>query len=186
MDGLIEQESLYEEHKAEIDKALRSQWMLWVGVLGQPIVLIIICQFFGGRIRENVPVRRSFPLQTVRIVLMAVGASLLVLSYGLRKYILSAGFKGFGANRWKTKTRTPDPEYIIEHRGRMFLPMVLSSSLSLFGFLLFFLGDSLSVFYLFAVPAVLGTLYQHPRKQDILVFLNRFLQARKSVEMNEQ
>ena len=186
MDGLIEQESLYQEHKAEIDKALRSQWLLWVGVLGQSIVLIIICQVFGGRIRENAPVSQSFPLQTVRIVFMTVGAFLLVLSYGLRKYILSAGFKGFGSNRWKTKTRTPDPEYIIEHRGRMFLPMVLSSSLSLFGFLLFFLGGSLSVFYLFAVPAVLGTLYQHPRKQDILVFLNRFLQARKSVEMNEQ
>ena len=186
MDDLIEQESLYQEHKAEIDKALRSQWMLWIGVLGQPIVLIIICQFFGDRIRENVPVRQSFPLQTVRIVFMAVGAFLLVLSYGLRKYILSAGFKGFGANRWKTRVRTPAPEYIIEYRGRMFLPMVLSSSLSIFGFLLFFLGDSLSVFYLFAVPAVLGTLYQHPRKQDILVFLNRFLQAQKSVEMNEK
>ena len=186
MDGLIEQENLYEEHKAEIDKALRSQWMLWIGVLGQPIVLIIICQVFGGRIRENAPVSQSFPLQTVRIVLMAVGAFLLVLSYGLRKYILSAGFKGFGANRWKTKTRTPAPEYIIEYRGKIYLPMVLPSSLSIFGFLLFFLGDSLSVFYLFVVPAVLGILYQHPRKQDIFIFLNRFMQARKSVEMNEQ
>lgn len=185
MDGLIEPESLYEEHKAEIDKALRAQWMLWVGVLGQPIVLIIICQVFGGRIRENVPVSQSFPFQTVRIVLMAVGAFLLVLSYGLRKYILSAGFKGFGANRSKTRVRTPAPEYIIEYRGKMFLSMVLPSSLSIFGFLLFFLGDSLSVFYLFVVPAVLGTLYQHPRKQDILVFLNRFLQIQKSTEMNK-
>ena len=184
MDGLIEQESLYQEHKAEIDKALRAQWMLWIGVLGQPIVLIIICQVFGGRIRENVLVSQPFPFQTVRIVLMAVGAFLLVLSYGLRKYILSAGFKGFGANRSKTRVRTA-PEYIIEYRSKMYFPMVLASSLSIFGFLLFLLGDSLSVFYLFAVPAVLGTLYQHPRKQDILVFLGRFLQIQKSAEMNE-
>ena len=185
MDGLIERESLNEEHKAEIDKAMRAQWMLWVGVLGQPIALIIICQVFGGRIRENVPVSQSFPLQTFRIVFMAVGAFLLVLSYGLRKYILSAGLKGFGANRLKTRVRTPAPEYIIEYRGKIFLPMVLPSSLSILGFMLFFLGDSLSVSYLFVVPAVLGTLYQHPRKQDILVFLDRFLQIQKSAETNE-
>ena len=185
MDGLVEQESLYQEHKSEIDKALRSQWLLWIGVLGQPIVLIIICQVFGGRIRKNAPVSQSFPLQTVRIVFMTVGAFLLVLSYGLRKYILSAGFKGWGANHRKTMVRTPAPEYIIEYRGKMFFPMVLASSLSIFGFLLFFSGDSLSVFYLFAIPAALGTLYQHPRKQDILIFLNRFLQVQNSTEMNK-
>jgi hypothetical protein len=186
MNSTIEQNTLYEEHKVEINKALRSQWILWIGIIGTPIVLIIMCQGFGDRIREEIPQNPSFPIQIFRTVLIIVGVFMLVLSYGIRKYFFSARFKGFDTKRWKPKMRNRDPEYIIAFKQRNYFPMVIPSSLSIFGFLLFIMGDSLGVFYAFAIVSLLGTLYQRPQKKDVLALCNHFLQNQNSVEMEKK
>jgi hypothetical protein len=186
MNVSTEQNTLYEEHKVEIDKALRSQWILWIGIIGTPIVLIIMCQGFGDRIREEIPVNPSFPIQIFRTILIIVGVFMLVLSYGIRKYFFSVRFKGFDTKRRKPKMRNQDPEYIIAFKQRNYFPMVIPSSLSIFGFLLFIMGDSLGTFYVFIIVSLLGTLYQRPQKKDVLALRDLFSQNKKSGEMEKQ
>ena len=186
MNDLIEQNTLYEEHKDEIDKALRSQWILWFGTIGMPIALIVICQGFTDRFRENTPVGPSFPLHIFRTLLIIVGISMLVLSYGLRKYFFSARFKGFNTKRWKPNNKFREPEYIISYKQRNYLPTIIPATLSLFGFNLFFLGDSLGIFYAFVIFSLLGSLYQRPQKKDVLLICNRFLHNQESEKMEQQ
>ena len=181
MNASIEQNTLYEENKVEIDKALRSQWIFWAYIISYTIVLIILCQVSGDRFREKIPLRGSSShVQILRTIFIIAGIFMLVLSYGIRKYFFSTRFKGFDTKRWKPNMRNRDPEYIIAYKQRSILPTAIASSISVYGFILFIMGDSLAVFYIFAIVSLLGILYQRPQKKDALEFCARFLQNQKS------
>ncbi|MBN1806984.1 MAG: hypothetical protein JW837_17180 [Sedimentisphaerales bacterium] len=177
MNDFNERKALSEENRIEIDKALRYMWIFWIGIIGFPIALIILCQVSGDRFRENIPLRSSSsPIQTIRIIFIIIGVFQLVLSYGLRKYFFSARFKGYDTKRWKPNKKNREPEYIISYKQRNFLPMAIPSSISVYGFMLFMTGDSLGVFYAFIIASLLGSLYQRPRKKEAIEFCAHFLQ----------
>jgi hypothetical protein len=186
MNDLNERKALSEENRIEIEKALRIQWILWIGIIGMPIVFIIMCHVCGNRFRENIPVNPSRPIHIYRTILIIVGALMLVLSFGLRKYLFSTKFKGFDTKRWKPNKKNREPEYIISYKQRNFLPMILPSSISVYGFVLLAQGDSLGVFYAFIIVSLLGTLYQRPRKKEAFEFCARFLQNQESGEKEQQ
>ena len=187
MNDFNERKALSEENRIEIDKALRYMWLFWFYTLCYIILFIILCQVFGYRFREKIPLRSdSSSVQAIRIVFIIIGAFMLALSYGLRKYFFSARFKGFDTKRWKPNKKNREPEYIISYKQRSFLPMVLPPSISISGFVLFVAGDSLGVFYVFVIVSLLGSLYQRPRKKEALEFCARFLQNQESEKAEQQ
>jgi len=173
MDGWLDKELIEEKDRVEIDKELRSLWVLWVGNVGVLFAVVFICYVFGERIRENMNVRSDFPIGIFRTVLLVVGILSLVLAYFLRGHFLSERFKGFEKAYSKSGAYMNKPSYLLKYRSGIFLPTAISGSIAIYGFLLFILGDGFYTLWVVIIISAVGLLYHRPKREEIIELLGR-------------
>ena len=124
----------------------------------------------------------SFPLVLVRAIVILCAVLALVVSSLLRRVLLRSPPKGVALLAGPTSTASTSLPYGALYRSRVMVPTVMAAAPGLFGFVLFVLGDSLAVFTAFAVAALLGLLWQRPRKDELVAFCMR----RENVGLGER
>ncbi len=165
MDSWFEQESWYQSHREEIDKVWRSMWLLWLAFLGEPAVFVVLIWGFGARLRQGFATDASVPLASIRAVLIVLAIGTLILSVMIRRYMLRPP-----AQSQVNSPDSPLSPYALLYRNKAMLPAVMATTPATIGLVLFLLGDSLFVFFGFVLAAVLGLLWHHPRKDELIAF----------------
>jgi hypothetical protein len=177
MSSSWEQETLYAEHKAEIDRTLRLLWVLWAGCLGEPIVLIVLAYVLGGTVRESVRPGDGLPIERMRAAFLGIALLVLVVSGVLRRHLLSSRFKGFKTVAGRSGVAPSVPLLGAEYMRRVCPSMVLAATPAILGFVLLLLGDSPAVFHLFVVPAILAALWHRPKPDELISLAGQLEQA---------
>ena len=166
-------ETLPENERIEIRKEMRILWILWVGILGTPMVLVFIREVFGEKIRENMNVGENFPLDVFTVVMLVVSAVLLVGAFFMRGALLTGRFKPMQKHAEKMAVASRRPVYIMKYRILGYLPLVLSSTPSVFAFMLFIFGAEATIFYSLIVLSISGILYHRPKIEELLELRER-------------
>jgi hypothetical protein len=185
MNDLLHEDVLEDEEKAEIEKSWRFVRRYWFFLpLGQVIFVVILCHALGDRM--NRPSPDPSLLRIRRVAFFIMGAFALAVSYVLRKLFFSPRFSGLRTHIRMPWVSSEERGYLVEYRQRMFYPAVIPSSLSILGFVLFVMGSTLGMFYLFIALSILGMVYQYPRKQDILTLRAEWLQLQQDTPTEDQ
>ncbi|MHC5077313.1 MAG: hypothetical protein ACYTFM_12930 [Planctomycetota bacterium] len=161
-----------EEEKA-IDKEIRPLWILWAIMLGTLPILVVVGLLGEEAFRESFEPRDDSFLTIMRTILFVVSFASLMLSYFLRAGFISGKFAPFGSAS-SQPSETPDkPTWVARYRAGLFIPMVIPNAVAMYGFLLFFLGQSWLMFSIFLGLSALGIIYQRPNRNEFIDWLKR-------------
>ena len=170
MSNWLEQEAWCQAHQDQIEGILRPMWILWLGCLVEPVVLAVLVYGLGDQLARAVTMDSAFPLTLLRVILIVFTVVLLVASVGLRQYLLRLPAKVPAAS---ARLAPPDSKPLpcgASYRTRVMIPTAMVTAPSVFGFVLFLLGDSPTVFLAFAGAAVVGLLWQRPKRDELIAF----------------
>jgi hypothetical protein len=170
MNDWVEQEAWRQAHRDEIAKALQPMWLLWLASLSEPVVLAVIVFGFGARLREGFTMDEALPLTLMRTVLIVIAALALAASVLLRRLLLHPPSGDRTSSAAESSNSLSGSAL---YRSRIIVPTAMAAAPSIFGFVLFWLGDSLMVFAGFAVAALLGILWHYPRQDELIAFCMR-------------
>ena len=166
-------ETIGENERVEIRRELRVLWFFWTGCMGMPFAMFFMCEVFGQRIRENLNRGPDFPINKLTYLFLIVGLASSVLSYFLRKWLLSGIWEVFNRQAERAAVSLNKPVYMLKYRQAIFIPTALSSTPAIYGFLLFMLGADKFVLYFFLGIAFLGVLYHRPKEDELIEMLRR-------------
>ena len=125
---------------------------------------------FVGRFRENINVGSDFPIGLLRNFFLGAALCWLVVSLFLRTLFLSSKSKAFESTYLQ---RSNKPAYLLKYRGALCLVIGVSISTGIYGFLLFLLGDSFEILYLFTGLAGLALLFHRPKRDELIDFFHK-------------
>jgi len=172
-----EQEAWRQGHGDQIERTMPLVWVLWLACLSEPVVLAVIVFGFGDRIRRSVPLEDPLPLTLIRTVLISFAVLSLIGSGLLRRILLRPRRGGPVA-----AGSTPQSCSVL-YRTRVTAALALAASPSVFGSVLFCLGDSPMVFSGLALAALLGLLWHRPSTDEFVTFAMQFEQERTDGSM---
>ena len=166
-----EQEAWRQGHADEIERTMPLVWVLWLACLSEPVILAVIVFGFGDRIRRSVPLEDPLPLALIRAILIGLAVLSLIGSVLLRRILLRPRPGG------PVAAGSAPPSCSVLYRSRVMAPSALAASPTIFGFVLFFLGDSIMVFAGLALAALLVLLWHRPSTDEFVAFAMQFEQA---------
>jgi hypothetical protein len=167
MSDWVEQEAWRQAHQERIAKTLHLMWLFWLGSLAEPVVLAVIVYGFGARLRQGFTPDEAFPLTLLRTILIVVAVFVLVASLLLRRLLLRPPSGDLASSASASSSPLPGSTL---YRSRAVVPTVVAATPSIFGFVLFWLGDSPMVFAGFAGAALLGIFCHYPRQDELIAF----------------
>jgi hypothetical protein len=172
-----EQEAWRQGHGDQIERTMPLVWVLWLACLSEPVVLAVIVFGFGDRIRQSVALEDPLPLTLIRAILIGFATLSLIGSALLRRILLRPRQSGPEA------MGSAPPLCSVLYRSRVMAPSALAASPAVFGFVLFFLGDSIMVFAGLALAALLGLIWHRPSTDEFVMFAMQFEQERTDGSM---
>lgn len=171
---LMEYNSIEEKYGEDIGKVLRYLWLMWAGCFGAIIVLILMAEIVGGRIREemapsNVPVN----LLIVVFIALAIGAEAAAVIF--RKAFLSGKMNNYHERTRKYYERSQwygdKPGFVSKCRFGLYVPVVISGVPAFTGWFLFMVGADKWLFYLFIIVGAVGMIVHIPKRDDIIGYI---------------
>ena len=169
----MQEQFIEESERRKIDRELRWLWLFWVANLGVLVVLVFVCGVFGERIRELMKESSDVPIDLLRILFLIVGLASLVVAYLMRRWSLTGKFNLYERQAREDASSSNKPLYLAKYRLAIFIPMCLPTTLGIYGFLLFWLGDSALTLYAFMIVSGAALLYHRPKKEEIMELRSR-------------
>ncbi|MDD2468665.1 MAG: hypothetical protein PHI97_32215, partial [Desulfobulbus sp.] len=105
---------------------------------------------------------------TLRLILFGVAFVTLVVTWYVRKHLLSTKVAAHAAKEANASKSTPHHPAVARYTTIMITAMALSEAIGIYGFILYILGkNQIDLYLLTALSAAATTLY-YPKRQDIV------------------
>jgi hypothetical protein len=152
-------------HKTRRHPDLTYPWMFWLFLLAILIGYNIACHFWGNEIRSSIEESQRI---VIRSVLYAFTIILFPVVKLIRHILLTLNQTMPGPSPAKNR-----------YFWTVAISLGLSQSTSLFGFLMFVLGDDYNTLYIFSLLGMLGLYLNMPKFTEYLAVTNA-LSSRKN------
>lgn len=159
--------------KETIDKGIIVLWIIWSAMLISLCIYIFICHLLENQISQNL--NTSLPLDPIKYILFIVAFAELVISYFLRRYLLTSGIAGL-SSPINSPHSSAQSSYLGRYSVAMIIALAISESIGIYGLVLFFLGASFQTLYTFIGISGIAIVFYRPKKDEIITLANQFHQ----------
>jgi len=155
-----------EEYKTEsLERRLHILWMIWAAVLITLFIYVFICHLVAAASWRGA--NPEIPLDLLRTILYCASIIVLLLARYLRRRILSARQGGFRKTPPTPASALNQAQFVSQYPSAIIVSCALSESVGIFGLVLFLLGDSFQILYLFIFVSVIALIYFRPKREEI-------------------
>lgn len=154
------------KEREELSTGMRKAWIIWGKMLGSFIPYISICYLMG----DDMIIATTFyvPIELLRYILYGTAAVELILTYFLRKRMLAAAPEMHESKlRILLKFIRNNPSYVAKYLCIVFVSLLISESIGLYGFVFFTLGGDFKTLCIFSCISALAMFFYRPRFEEL-------------------
>ncbi len=150
--------------KRNVEKQFTVLWIIW----GALISALVIYLFMGHVLRPALgpQVSEGFPMDSLRMILMAVSALELFIIYYIRRSLLSPGPSGTITDRKGPKPVINRQLFLGKYTSVVIISNAIAESIGIYGLVLFLLGDTPQTLYLFIAVSAMAMVAFRPKRSE--------------------
>ena len=160
---------LNQEEVKVIEKGMIVLWFIWGAILFSLFVYIFISHTLGDEIRKGAS--EEIDLSLFRNILMAVGIVEIFIIHFLRKLMLPKVPESYRAEMQLESSKADPVRAVALYTRAMIITLALAESIGIYGLVLFFIGDSSEVLYMFMAVSAALMIYYRPKRDELEAFL---------------
>jgi hypothetical protein len=171
MNDWAEEQVLDEKERADIVKAMVWLWLMWGVLLAMQVMFVVMAHVLRSRIEVQGETSKALGLP--QLVLGVVSAVSLGIAWYLRRSYVRRRFglllNAFGQLAAVFKM----PAHVVKCQAAICITMAIPSSVVIYGFVLYILGATSTVFYGFVVVSVLAVIWLRPKRSELIPMCRR-------------
>ena len=146
------------------EAAMRTLWAMWIFLVLFLLVELYVGYVFGNQIRQTANPR--FTLESMRNVLYVMLIITLLLSYFLRKRMLSVENKGASSTISSHATQLDQTPYVRKYSLAIMISLGFSCLIGIYGVILLLAGSNYLHFFIFMAISFISLCYFRPKKVE--------------------
>ncbi|MFC1884378.1 hypothetical protein ACFL2O_06395 [Thermodesulfobacteriota bacterium] len=156
---------LNQDEMKVLEKGMMTLWIIWGAIFISLFIYIFISHTLGEEIRKGGSEGIDLPL--FRNILMAVGIFEIFAIYILRKFMLPKGPDISAADAQGGSSVFDPAGAVALYTRATIITLALAEGIGIYGLVLFFLGDSFEVLYLFMAVSAALMIYYRPKRDEL-------------------
>ena len=154
---------LVPEEKEAIEKGFSSVLIIWGAMLASLFIYVFISHVAGDQIRQTQ--NSGIPIALMRNILFGIAAAELVLTYYLRKKMLTGRPEGPTSD---IPLKSDQPKPLARYTTAIIVSLAICESIGIYGLMLFLLGDEYQTLYIFIGVAAIAMVFFRPKREELV------------------
>lgn len=157
----------------KIGKSLTVPWIIWGLSLAALAAYLFVALFLIEQ--AEIKLTESPPIDTLRIILLAVSIGIIVCAKFIRRFLLSERMKKIYVRQMRlVKPAGAERDPAVEvYKRAVIVSLVLALSVGIYGLVLFMVGKSRYDLFLFLLISAAALLYYRPRTEELVDHLQK-------------
>jgi hypothetical protein len=160
---------LNETEKRGLEKGMIVLWLIWGAIFVSLLIYILVANMLVEEIKQAS--MEDFDLPLMRNILIAVGVLEIFIIQLLRRYMLPKDNTSPSRKLQSSSTDSGLVKIMAVYTKATVITLALAESIGIFGLVLFFLGDSFQVLYLFIAVSAAVMFYYSPKRDELEAFI---------------
>ena len=153
------------EGRAKLNEKFKVMWIIWGAMVAVLLIYVFICHFFGETIRNNL--KPDVNIELFRNILSVVAVCELGVIYFIRKIMLGVKSAGSDPTPVPHESEPSTSSYLDKYLIAMIITLTLAESIGIYGLILFLLGDSFKILYIFIAVSGAAMFYYRPKMEEL-------------------